>query len=88
MSYSKTQAELARIIRKCIRLSGLKQYVVAERAGIKQNQLSDMLNGRKEIKSIHIPGLANVLGVTPNQLFGFDSIERGDIRNGKESQAV
>ena len=75
MFKSQVEAKLAKNIKKCIRKSGLKQYVVAERAGIRGGHLSDMLNGRKEIKVMYIPSLANALKVTPNQLIGYDSIE-------------
>lgn len=52
---------------------GLKQGVVAERAGFSPKEFSDMLNGRRIIKVSDILKIATVLGVTPNELFGVDN---------------
>ena len=56
-------------IRKIIIGKGLKQYVVAKRAGFEPVQFSDLLNGRKVIKAEHIPPIADALGVDANTLF-------------------
>lgn len=48
---------------------GMKQGVVAERAGYSKQQLSDMLNGRRIIKPCDALAIANTLGVTMNELF-------------------
>lgn len=63
--------ELVQNIKEIIRLSGLKQCLIAERAGYGKKEFSNMLNGRKTIKAGDIPGIAVSLGVTPNELFGF-----------------
>ncbi|WP_242946276.1 helix-turn-helix transcriptional regulator [Anaerostipes sp. 494a] len=56
---------VARIIKE----KGLKQVYVAKRAGFTSQELCDMLNGRKLIKACDIPKLANVLGVTVNDIY-------------------
>ena len=52
--------------------SGMKQKVVAERAGFTEQMMTDMLNGRKVIKAEFVPALCRALGVTPNRLFQWD----------------
>ena len=47
-----------------------KQCVIASRAGYSKQQFSDMVNGRRIIKVVDILAIAEVLGVTPNELFG------------------
>ncbi len=56
---------LSRIIKK----RGLKQSAVARRAGYTNQQLTDMLNGRKLIKPCDVNALAGALGVGVEDLF-------------------
>lgn len=56
---------LSRIIKE----RGLKQSAVAERAGYSKQQFTDMLNGRKIIKSCDAMAIANALGVDVGELF-------------------
>lgn len=63
------QAILANNIRKIIQDRGLKQCFVAERAGFDEAAFSNMINGRKIIRAEYVPIIANVLGVTANDLF-------------------
>lgn len=60
-------------ITQIIRDQGLKQYVVAERAGYSKQQFSDMLNGRRIIKPCDALTIANVLGVTMNDLYALSN---------------
>jgi len=48
---------------------GLKKAGVAKRAGFTQQQLSDMLAGRKTIKAEMIPAICGALGCEPNDLY-------------------
>ena len=50
-------------IRRVIRSKGLKQCVVAEKAGFTPNAFSSMLNERKAIMAEYIPDIALALGV-------------------------
>lgn len=56
---------IARIIRE----KGLRNMYVAEKAGYKPQELSDMLNGRKLIKACDILKLSIVLGVTADDIY-------------------
>lgn len=56
-----------------IRDLGIKQKVVAERAGYSVQQFSNMLNGRKLISATDVWRISQALGVTPNDLFGITS---------------
>lgn len=60
--------------KKIIHERGIKQKVIAEKAGYTAQQFSNMLNGRKIIESTDVLRISAVLNVTPNDLFG---IERG-----------
>ena len=60
---------VARNTRRIISTLGLKNRVVAKRAGYSEQQFSAMLNGRKIIKECDVAAISNALGVTPNDLF-------------------
>ena len=53
---------------------GMKQYVVADRAGFPAQCFNDMLNGRRVIKACDIPRIAAALNLTPNDLYGITEI--------------
>lgn len=57
-------------IKSLIKSSGMKQKAIAERSGFGQQEFSNMMNGRKEIKAEYIPAIATALGVTPNDIYG------------------
>ena len=59
-------------IRWIINSKGLKQKAVAERMGITDKKLSEMLNGRKKIYFEDIQKFCSALNVTPNELFGIE----------------
>lgn len=50
----------------------LKQCAVAKKAGYSNQQLNDMLNGRKVIRDSDIQRIATVLEVDANALFKTD----------------
>lgn len=52
-----------------IKAHGMKNNVVAERAGLSAQQLSDMLNGRKIIKPCDILAISDAIGVNVGDLF-------------------
>lgn len=56
-------------IKNIIEETGMKQKVIAERAGFTEQMMTDMLNGRKVIKAEFVPRLCAALGVSPNRLF-------------------
>ena len=52
-----------------IKEKGYLKKAVAERAGFSEQAFSNMLNGRKIIKSQDIPQIANALGCTVVDIF-------------------
>ena len=48
---------------------GMKQCAVAKRAGFTNQQLNDMLNGRKIIKPCDALAISEALGVSINDLY-------------------
>lgn len=57
-------------IKTIITEKGMKQTVVAERAGFSDSDFSNMLNERRKLIRIeHIPRIAKALGVELNDLF-------------------
>lgn len=61
-------------VNEVIQTKGYKQYVIAERAGFKPKDFSDLMNGRKTFKAEYIMPICYALDVTPNVLFGFEEI--------------
>ena len=59
--------------KKIIQERGIKQKVIAEKAGYTEQQFSNMLNGRKIIECVDVWRISEALGVTPNDLFGITS---------------
>lgn len=60
---------VAKGIKSEIVMKGMVQKAVAEKAGFTEQQLSDMLCGRKVIKAEYLPPIAAALGVGINDLF-------------------
>lgn len=54
-----------------IERKGLKQKSIAIKAGYSDQQLSNLLTGRKIFSAYDVLRIANALEVTPNELFGF-----------------
>ena len=62
-------ANVPEAITRIIGAKGMKQYVVAQRAGMSAQMLTDIINGRRLIKANDIVALSRALEVTPNDLF-------------------
>jgi len=56
-------------IKAIISEKGLKQKKIAETVRVQPHDFSNMLNGRKQILSIHVPLIAKALGVTMEELY-------------------
>lgn len=69
MSVATYNAMLPANISYIIKKRGLKNGVVAELAGFSKQQFSDMLNGRRIIKSSDILAIADALDVPVGDLF-------------------
>jgi transcriptional regulator with XRE-family HTH domain len=72
LNIAESNEPLAQRILFLIKESGLKQFVVAERAGYSAQEFNAMLNGRKLIKACDIPNIATALGVEVNELYRKD----------------
>jgi len=67
----------AKSVKEVMNQKGLKQKVVAEKAGFSEREFSAMLTNRRIIKVDEVMDIANALGVTPNELYGITSTEAG-----------
>lgn len=56
-------------IKRLIKESGMKQMVIAERAGHTAHQFSAMVRGRRLILDVDMVRIAGALGVEINELF-------------------
>ena len=65
-------------IRRILNERGMKQCVLAERAGYSKQGLTDMLKRRRIIKACDIVALSKALGCTPNDLFITNSESEGE----------
>ena len=69
MDIKKMNATVPLAIAQLINKKGMKQKAVAERSGLSQQELCDMLKGRRIIKVCDIVAIANALDAQPNDLF-------------------
>lgn len=63
-------------IERIIKERGLKQCAVASKAGFKKQPFSDMLNGRRLIKTSDVIIIAKVLGVSINELYDSTGLKK------------
>lgn len=69
MTIAEANKPLSKGIQIIIAKKGLKNLYVAQKAGYSQQELSDMLNGRRLIKACDIPRLADALEVDAGDLY-------------------
>lgn len=69
MDIAKSNEPLAQRISSLIKKSGIKQCVIAKKAGYSIQEFNAMLNGRKLIRACDIPNIAMALGVEVNDLY-------------------
>lgn len=69
---SNADMTIANTVKRIVKRSELKQKVIAERCGYTEKQFSSVINGRKLITAEDIVKLCNGLGITPNELYGFE----------------
>ena len=58
------------MVEKIIDEKGMKKCIVAERAGMSAQMLTDIFANRRLLKMCDVVSLARALGCTPNELFG------------------
>ena len=61
-----------------IDLRNYKQCRIAIAAGYTVRGFNDLLKGRKRLCAEDVPKVCKVLGITPNQLFGFEPLKPDD----------
>ncbi len=62
-------------IKEIIQQKGMKQGVVAERAGFTRQEFSNILNDRRKLLRIeHIPRIAKALGVDISELYRIEPL--------------
>lgn len=72
-----TYYDIANNIKNLIGLKGMKQSVVAHRAGFSPQDFSNMLNGRRKLIRIeHLPLIAKALDVSVDELFNVRDKEK------------
>lgn len=69
MTISEANEPLAKGVQIIISEKGLKNLYIAQKAGYSQQELSDMLNGRRLIKACDIPRIATALGVKADDIY-------------------
>ena len=69
MTIAEANAPLADGINAIIKMKGMKQLYVAEKAGYGKDEFNAMLNGRKIIRASDIPRIAEALQVTANDIY-------------------
>ena len=69
MGISEFNEPAAGNIARLIKEKGFKQGYIAALAGYTPQEFSDMLNGRRLIKSCDIPKIAYALGVGTNEIY-------------------
>ena len=59
--------------------SGMKQKAIAERIGVSEQTFSAMLAGRRKINVDEFFGICLVLGVAPDDLYGFSQSPKVNV---------
>ena len=62
-------------IRNFRRGIGMSQEVFADELGISRGQVANIEVGRSATSIANVPAMCHLLGVTPNQIFGWDADE-------------
>lgn len=68
MSVANNQQRTINNIRRIIQEKGIKQTFVAKKAGMTDQQLTDILNNRRLLRVEHLSPLAQALGVSVEKL--------------------
>ena len=69
-------------IKKIIKNDGLKQYAVADRAGIDRKQFNALLNGKKTFVVDYLPQICKALNRTPDEILSDDPDEPNEPKAG------
>lgn len=58
-------------LKKAIEYSGLKQMAIAERAGLTDQMLSDIVNKRRKLDANEFITVCKIINTTPNEILAF-----------------
>lgn len=72
MTIEESNAPCVAGIKQISKHKGIKQTYLAKQLGLSEQAFCDMLNGRRLIKACDIPKIAQVLGVTIDEIFYTD----------------
>lgn len=56
-------------LRLYIDRNGLKQKVIASNSGFSENQMSQILNGKRNISADELEIVCNAMGANPNEIY-------------------
>lgn len=56
-------------LRVCIERSGFKQLAIAERVGMTDQQICDIVNKRRRLDANELFNICRVIGATPNEVY-------------------
>ena len=69
--------EIRQRIKNCIDEKGLKQYIIARKAGFSQKQFSAMMTGRRKIYADDIEPICAALNVAADEFIKTDLTKAG-----------
>lgn len=69
ISIKEANAPVADNLKRWIEMKDFKKKAVAARAGLTQNELTDIFGGRRIIKMCELPELAEAVGIPMEKLF-------------------
>lgn len=56
-------------LKPAIKNSGLKHISVAQKMGLNEQQLSDIINKRRKLDANEMIAFCKIVGITPNELY-------------------
>lgn len=72
-----TDTVLLSNIRRLLDEKGIKHCKVAAACGLSAQEFSRLLSGKRVVKTIYIPQIANILGCSYNDLFAANETKAG-----------
>lgn len=67
-------------IKKIIKDEGLKQYAVADRAGIDRKQFNALLNKKKTFVVDYLPRICKALNKTPSEILDYEEEPDDEVK--------
>jgi len=70
-------SQIQKRIKNYVKNTGLKQRIIAERAGYTEKQFSAMMTGRKRITAVDVEWICSALDVSPSEFIKPESQKAG-----------